>query len=112
MSVSHFYVYLYVNKESIKVRRLIEHLPDGTDLEYELRMILYNNLKSYMDSQGKGDYLVKLVAKDHYYKVCLESLGDHCYDTPLDFIDKYIDSYISFKVPGSTLNLEYEIDTE
>lgn len=112
MSVSHFYVYLYANKESIKVQRLIQRLPDGTDLDYELRMILYNILKPYMDSEGKGDYLVKLVAKENYYKVYLESLGDHCYDTPMDFIDKYMDTYTSFKVPGSTLNLEYEIDME
>jgi hypothetical protein len=112
MSVPYFYLYLFLNKESVKVPRLIERLPDNSDLEYELRMILYDNLKPFMDAQGKGDYLVRLVAKENHYKVRLTSLGDHTYEVPLEFIDDYIDKYIDFKVPGSSLSLEYEIDTE
>jgi hypothetical protein len=111
MSYPYFYVYFYLNKESVKLERLIERLPDNVDLEYELRMILYDDLKPYMDKKGKGDFLVTLVARDHYYKVYVDSLGDHTYEVPYEFVEMYIDRYISFKVPGSKLQLEYEIDT-
>ena len=110
MPVPHFYVYLYVAKESTKIGNVKKLLPAGSDLDYTLRMILYDRLKSYMDERGRGDFIVILREKDHYYKVHLESLGGDYYDTPSSFVDSCMDTYTEFKVDGCSLELEYEID--
>ncbi len=110
MGFSYFYLYLYVNKESTKIGTVKEMLPPDTDLDYELRMILYDNLKSYMDERGRGDFIVINKDKGNYYKVHLESLGDDYYDTPTAFMDEFMDRYVEFKIKKCNLQLEYEID--
>lgn len=112
MPAPYFYVYLFVAKESTKIGTVKELLPPrfGSDLEYTLRMILYNRLKSYMDERGRGDFIVILREKTNYYKVHLESLGGDFYDTPSSFIDSCVDTYTEFKIDGCSLELEYEID--
>ena len=110
MGVSYFYLHLYVDKESTKIGTVMEMLPPDTDLEFELRMILYDNLKSYMDERGRGDYIVILRDKGNYYKVHLESLGGDYYDTPSAFMDSFMDRYIEFKIKNCNVQLEYEID--
>jgi hypothetical protein len=110
MPVPHFYLYLYVKKDSTKIGNVKELLPLGSDLDYTLRMILYNGLKSYMDERDRGDFIVILHEKKYYYKVHLESLGGECYDTPSSFVDRYLDKYKEFKIDGCSLKLEYEID--
>ena len=107
----YFYVYLYVQKESTKIQRVKDILPPDTDLDYILRMIIYDGLKSIMDERRRGDYIVILREKENYYKVHLESLGGDYYDTPSAFVDEFLDKYIEFKIDGCTLKLEYEIDT-
>jgi hypothetical protein len=87
----------------------MKRLPETVDLEYELRMTLYSSLKPYMDPLGKSDFLVKVVAKEQYYKVYLESLGDESYTTPIEFLDAYEDIYSTLKLPDCCLNVEYEI---
>jgi hypothetical protein len=108
MPVSHFYVHLYIAKESIKIGMVKEMLPPDSDLDFTLRMILYDRLKSYMDERGRGDFIVILREKEHYYKVYLQSLGGESYDTPSSFVDSCLDTFT--KLDGYSLDLEYEID--
>jgi hypothetical protein len=110
MQLSHFYVYLYANKESKKIGDVNAMLPADADLEYTIRAALYDGLKSYMDERGRGDFIVILRNKDNYYKVHLESLGGDYYDTPSSFVDSCLDTYKEFKIDGCIHNLEYEID--
>ena len=110
MPVPYFYVYVYATKESTNIGKVKDMLPPGSDLDYTLRMLLYNRLKSYMDERGRGDFIVILREKEHYYKVHLESLGGDSYDTPSSFVDSCQDTYTEFKIDGCRLDMEYEID--
>ena len=108
--MSIFYVYLYLNKESVNIDQIIERLPPDTDFKYILRVNLYNALKPFMDRIMCGDFILKMTQKTHYYRIEIVSLGGESYNAPDDFIDKYIEKYNKLYVDGCDLYLEYEID--
>ncbi len=108
-----------MNKESTTLEKVNERLPTSVDLEYEVRMTVYDGLKPFMDAAGLGDYTVVLRSKSKYYKVYLESLGGDTYSLPDEYIDKYIDRYkpLTVTVGGEGdamkgIRLEYEVDTD
>lgn len=110
MPLPYFHVYLFAEKKSIKVGKIKELLPSDHDLDYTMRILLYDRLKSYMDERRRSDFIISVREKEYYYKVHLESLGGDHYDTPSSFINKYRNKYNEFAIDGCSLKLEYEID--
>jgi glycosyltransferase involved in cell wall biosynthesis len=103
---------LYINKKSVNIRRVLSRIPENADLDYILRMKLFDALNSYMTDIHRDDFMVKLTPERDSYRVHLERLDGTPYDTPGEFIDDYICKYNSFSIPNCNLELEFEIDEE